>query len=389
MTRNAPIYMDHSATTPVHPDVIAAMLPYWTTAYGNPASGHYQGRLAQQGLEEARRMLTTQLHARPQEIVFTGSGSEADNLAIRGVFHAAGGGHIITSAIEHPAVLDTVRQLAHAFGGTLTVVGVDGNGRVDPGEVADAMRSDTVLVSIMAANNEIGTMQPIEAIGSLAREHGVLFHTDAVQAAGYRRWDFSTMPVDLVSMAPHKFYGPKGVGILYVRDGVTLFPAQTGGGQEEGRRPGTVNVPFAVGAAKAFQLAQDGLENHNAHLRAIRDRLISGILDAVGDGVRLTGHPIERLPHHASFAFRRLSGNDLLINLDLAGVGGSSGSACKTGNPKPSAILEAMGLDEAWTTGGLRLTVGRQNSTADADRVVAAVAETVRQLRAFRSAVSQ
>jgi cysteine desulfurase len=386
------IYMDHSATTPVHPEVVEAMLPYWTESYGNPASGHAQGRRARQGLDWARETVAEHLGARPAEIVFTGCGSESDNLAIRGVLGAArdrnAGNHVIVSAIEHPAVLETGRQLADRHGFACTVVGVDEHGRVDPAEVAAAIRPETALISIMAANNEVGTIQPFLEIGALARERGILFHTDAIQAAGYMAWDMRQMPIDLMSLAPHKFHGPKGVGMLYVRDGVTLVPSMTGGGQEEGRRPGTVNVPLAVGAAKALAMAMERRASTLPHLRALRDQLIDGILDAVPES-RLTGHPTERLPHHASFAFRHVNGNDLLINLDMAGVAGSSGSACSTGNPKPSAILQAMGFGDEWALGGLRLTVGEQNSMADAERATAAVAKAVKQLRAFAAATME
>lgn len=385
MTSNRQIYLDHGASTPVHPQVIEAMLPFWTEHYGNPSSVHAHGREAGFALDEARRTIAGLLHARPQEIVFTGCGSESDNLALRGVIGAARQpGHLITSCIEHEAVLETAVQLRDAYGVELTVLPVDGHGRVDPDAVRAAIRPHTRLISIMAANNEIGTMQPILEIGAIARAHGVLFHTDAVQAGATTRWRLDQMPIDLLSLAPHKFYGPKGVGILYVRQGISLLPSLTGGGQEDGRRSGTVNVAFAVGAATAFQLAQSHLEEQVAHYTHLRDRLIAGVLDALPPAeVRLTGHPTERLPHHASFALRRLSGNDLLIHLDMAGISASSGSACKTGDPKPSAILQAIGLDEAWTTGGLRFTVGRQNTAAEIEQVITAVPQVIAGVRQF------
>lgn len=363
------IYLDHGATTPVDPRVMAAMLPYWTEIYGNPSSAHSYGRAAAFALENARAAIAHLLHAQPDEIVFTGCGSESDNLALRGVMWAARaqgtGNHLIVSAIEHSAVLYTAVQLRDQFHFDLTILPVDENGQIRLDDLAAALRPDTVLISIMAANNEIGSFQPIAEIGALARAQGALFHTDAIQAAAVRRWDLRSQPIDLLSMAPHKFYGPKGVGILYVRQGVELVAPLTGGGQEDGRRAGTSNVPFAVGAATALQLVHDELDQRVAHYGALTHRLISSLLAAFPDDCRLTGHPTDRLPHNASFAFRGLSGNDLLMHLDLAGIAASSGSACKTGNPKPAATLQAIGLDAAWTKGGLRLTVGAQTTPED------------------------
>ena len=381
------IYLDHGASTPVHPQVIEKMLPFWTDHYGNPSSSHAHGRSAGFALDEARLTIAQLMNAQAKEIVFTGCGSESDNLAIRGVMWAARkngtGNHLITSAIEHEAVIETAVQLRDQFNFDLTILGVDEYGRVSVDDVAAAIRPQhTALISIMAANNEIGTMQPIQAIGALAREHGILFHTDAVQAAATTRWDMQTMPIDLISFAPHKFYGPKGVGMLFVRDGIELVSALTGGGQEDGRRSGTVNVAFAVGAAEAFKLAQDNLEAQLAHYTGLRDQLIAGVLAAVpADDIILTGHPTERLPHHASFALKNLSGNDLLMHLDMAGICASSGSACKTGDPKPSAILETIGLAPAWTKGGLRFTVGRQNTPAHIEHVIQAMPTIVEKVR--------
>lgn len=382
------IYMDHGATTPVDPRVVEAMQPYWTEQYGNPSSVHRLGHRAQEALSDARRRIATLLEAEPEEIVFTGAGSEADNLALRGVMGAARaagrGNHLITTAIEHKAVLETAHQLEAEGSIALTVLPVDQTGRVSVDDVAVAIRPETVLISVMAANNEIGTLQPIAQIGALARERGILFHSDVIQAAAVRRWNMRELPLDLASFAPHKFYGPKGFGFLYVRRGVELLPAQTGGSQERGRRAGTENVPYAVGAAKAFELAMAELEENVRHYEALRDRLIAGVLEALPGDAVLTGHPTERLPHNASFAFRDISGNDLLIQLDMAGIGASSGSACTTGNPLPSPVLEALGLDEQWTGGGLRLTVGRQNTMADVERVLAVLPEAVHTLQQFQ-----
>ncbi|MFO7683388.1 MAG: cysteine desulfurase family protein [Chloroflexota bacterium] len=365
------IYLDHGASTPVHPQVLAAMLPYWTAVYGNPSSSHSQGRQASRALDEARQTIAHLLNAQPEEIIFTGCGSESDNIALRGVMWAARqhkrGNHLIVSCIEHSAVLKTAVQLRDLFNFDLTILPVNHFGQVSPADVAAAIRPDTALISIMAANNEIGTLQPIAEIGAIARAHHVLFHTDAIQAAAVQGWDMAAQPIDLLSIAPHKFYGPKGVGILAARQGVELVSHLTGGGQENGLRAGTSNVAFAVGAAEALKLANDELETRLAHYTALSHRLIAGLTQTFPDDCVLTGHPSERLAHNASFAFRHLSGNDLLMHLDMAGIGASSGSACKTGNPKPAATLEAIGLDPAWTTGGLRLTVGTANTAEDID----------------------
>ena len=387
------IYLDHGASTPVHPEVMEAMRPYWTEEYGNPSSTHHYGQSARRGLERARQTIADLLNARPDEIIFTGCGSESDNMALRGVMWTARqggrvrsgrrGNHLIISAIEHKAVSETARQLRDHFDFDLTILPVDENGQVDVGDMEAAIRPDTVLISIMAANNEIGTLQPVQAIGEIARSHGVLFHSDAIQAAAVTSWDMDAIPLDLASFAPHKFYGPKGIGFLYARHGIDLFPTLTGGSQEEGRRAGTSNVPYAVGAAEAFRLAMEQREENVAHYRRLRDRLIEGVLAGVPDGAILTGHAEKRLPHNASFAFRNVSGNDLLIQLDMAGIAASSGSACTTGNPKPSSVLEALGLDPAWTKGGLRLTVGHQNTMDDVEKAVEAIPRAIDALRAL------
>lgn len=387
MADNHLIYMDHSATTPVDPLVVQAMLPYFTEAYGNASSTHAHGRRAQQGLAAARRTIAELFNASPSEVVFTGCGSESDRIALRGVMWAARqsgrGNHMITCNIEHKAVLETARQLRELSGFDVTVLPVDHLGRIDLNELEAAIRPDTVLISIMTANNEIGAFQPFRAIGDIAREYGVLYHTDAVQAVSSIPLDFSEWPVDLVSIAPHKLYGPKGVGVLLVRSGVDILSPAVGGGQEGGLRAGTENVAFAAGAAEALRLAVVNRKANVAHDTALRDRLIAGVLSAFPEDCQLTGHPTERLAHHASFAFRDLSGNDLLIQLDVAGVSAGSGSACSSGDPKPSAVLEALGLGPRWTLGGLRLTVGRQNSFEDVDYVLQALVEAVTTLRSF------
>jgi cysteine desulfurase len=384
------IYLDHGATTPVDGRVVEAMRPYWAELYGNPSSSHAYGRAAQRALENARQTIAGLLNARPEEIIFTGCGSESDNLALRGVMiaaRAAGrGDHLIISAIEHSAVTQTAVQLRDYFGFELTILPVDGTGRIRLADLEAALRPTTALISIMAANNEIGALQPVAEIGALARARGVLFHTDAVQAVPVQSWDMAQMPIDLLSIAPHKFYGPKGVGVLYVRQGVELVSPLTGGGQEEGRRAGTSNVAFAVGAAEALRLAMENLAANVAHYQALRDRLIAGLTTALPADCLLTGHPTERLPHHASFAFRNVSGNDLLMHLDLAGIAASSGSACKSGNPKPAATLVALGLGPEWTKGGLRLTVGRQNTAVEIEQVLATLPAIIHKLRRLGAA---
>ncbi|NHZ71603.1 MAG: aminotransferase class V-fold PLP-dependent enzyme [Aquificales bacterium] len=383
------IYLDHGASTPVHPQVLEAMLPYWTEVYGNPASSHAQGRKANRAMNASRETIAHLLNAQPDEIIFTGCGSESDNMALRGVmWHARQqnrGNHMIISCIEHSAVLKTAVLLQDSFNFDLTILPVDKFGKINPADVDAAIRPDTALISIMAANNEIGTMQPIEEIGAIARAHDVLFHTDAVQAATGRRWDMSNLPIDLMSLAPHKFYGPKGVGILYVREGVELFSTLTGGGQENGRRAGTSNIAFAIGAAKALTLVNEKLETRLTHYHALTQQLIDGLTQAFPDDCLLTGHATDRLAHNASFAFRHLSGNDLLMHLDMAGIGASSGSACKTGNPKPAATLEAIGLEPAWTKGGLRLTVGTSITKEDIDYTLETMKMIVPKLQNMRN----
>jgi cysteine desulfurase len=379
------IYLDHGASTPVLPQVIEAMLPYWSEVYGNPSSNHEFGHAASNALEGARETIAILLNARPEEIVFTSCGSESDNLALRGVLWAARmnhrGNHLIISNIEHSAIKETANQMLDLFGFDVTVLPVDGYGRLRISELEAAIRPDTALISIMAGNNEIGTLQPIGEIGQIARRHEIPFHTDAIQSIAVQAWNMSNMPIDLMSIAPHKFYGPKGVGVLYVREGIRLEPSLTGGGQESGRRPGTENVAFAVGAAEALRVAIEELPQTLTHYRSLRDRLITGILTALPDDSILTGHPQQRLPHNASFAFCDISGNDLLMHLDIAGIAASSGSACKSGDPKPSATLEAVGLGPEWTKGGLRLTVGRQNSVDEIDYVLSIIPSIIKKLQ--------
>ena len=376
------IYMDHAATTPVRPEVWEAMLPYFSTEFGNPSSVYSWGRSARKALDSARDKVAALLGASASEIVFTSGGSEGANLAIKGVAWADQnkGKHIITSAIEHHAVLDTVLWL-ETQGFEVTILPVDEYGLVDPAQVEAALRPDTILVSIMHANNEVGTIQPISEIGALVRARGVRFHTDAVQTAGALDLNVDALNVDLLSISAHKFYGPKGVGALYVRKGVRLHPLIHGGGQEKRRRAGTENVAGIVGLAKAFELAQEEREAESARLQKLRDRLIEGLLQI--PHTRVNGSLERRLPNNVSVCFEFIEGESLLLNLDLRGIAASSGSACTSGSLDPSHVLLAMGLSHEIAHGSLRLTLGRENTEADVDFVLQEIPGTVERLRAM------
>jgi cysteine desulfurase len=376
------IYMDHAATTPVDPAVLAAMLPYFIDHFGNPSSIYRLGRQSFDALETAHETVARMLGCRPVEIIFTGGGSEADNLAIKGVAYAKRrrGNHIITTAIEHHAVLNTCQQLERE-GYRVTYLPVDATGLVNPADVAAAITDETALVTMMYANNEVGTIQPIAEIGRICRERRVPFHTDAVQAGGILDLDVNTLEVDLLSLSAHKFYGPKGVGVLYVRQGTRIQPQILGGSQERSRRAGTENVPGAVGAAVALERAQATRVEESARLTTLRDRLLSAIL-RIPD-TRLTGHPEQRLPNNASVAFAGVEGESLLLNLDLIGVAASSGSACTTGSVEPSHVLMAMGVSESAARGHLRLTLGHSTTDADVDFVVEHLPAIVERLRAL------
>lgn len=378
------IYLDHSATTPVDPRVVEAMAPYWSEVFGNSESAHAFGQAAASALERARQTVADVLNCRPVEIVFTGSGTEADNLALHGVAWAARqsgrGNHIITTPIEHHAVGRTADQLRDLFGFEVTCVPVDGYGRVNPDSVARAIRPDTILVSVMTANNEVGTVQPVAEIGRICRERGVPFHSDAIQAAGRLPLNVNDLNVDLMALSAHKFYGPKGVGLLYVRRDTPFVPLLTGGGHERGRRPGTVNVAGAVGLATALRLAEEEREAETARLQRLRDRLIEGVLASVPDS-RLTGHPTGRLAHHASFAFRGVEGDALVVDLDLEGIAASSGAACAEGQTESSFVLAAMGVCRDWGIGSLRLTLGHANDEADVTCVLEVLPGVIERLR--------
>jgi cysteine desulfurase len=355
------IYLDHAATTPLRREVLDTMLPYLTEHFGNPSSIHAAGRRARQGLDEARETVAALIGAKPREIVFTGSGSEADNLALKGAAWAASarGRHVITTAIEHKAVLQSCAVLERQ-GFDVTYLSPDASGRVEPAAVEEAITDRTVLVSVMAANNEVGTIQPIAEIGNVCRGRGVLYHVDAIQATPFLPIDVDAWQVDLLSLSAHKLYGPKGVGALFVRRGTALLPQVQGGAQERQRRAGTENVAGIVGFARAFALiAADGTAraDENARQSALRDRLLAGL--SALDGVHATGHPTERLPNSASVVVEGVEGGDLVAALDLAGLQASTGSACTTGSVEPSHVLLALGLDEEVARGSLRLTTGR------------------------------
>lgn len=384
MPKNHTLYLDHAATTPVDVRVIEAMQPYWSDVFGNTSSSHSIGRAAQQALDTARQSVAQVLHCQPGEIAFTGCGTESDNLAIRGAALAARqarrGNHLITLPIEHHAVGATFDQLRDLYGFEITLVDVDEYGMVDVDAIGRAIRSDTVLISVMYANNEVGTVQPIAEIGALARARGIAFHTDAVQAGGQLTLNVDQLNVDLLALSAHKFYGPKGVGVLYVRSGTALISALTGGGHERGRRPGTVNVAEIVGLATALKLAQDRRESENARVSALRDELVAGVIERVPD-VQLTGHPTRRLPNSASLAVRGVEGEMLLTALDLEGICVSTGSACTTGEAEPSHVLMSMGLPREWALGSLRMTLGHLTTPEDIATVLDVLPNVVATLR--------
>ncbi len=376
------IYLDHAATTPLREEVLAEMLPYFREEFGNASSIYSWGRRARQALGNSRDCVARILNAESDEIVFTSGGSEGANLAVKGVAWAQQhrGTHIITSAVEHPAVLDAVSWLERA-GFAVTILPVDGEGMVAPEVVQAALRPDTILVSVMHANNEVGTIQPISKIGEIVRSHGALFHTDAVQAAGTLKLDVKELNADLLSLSAHKLYGPKGVGALYVRKGVRLDPLIHGGAQEKRRRAGTENVAGIVGLAKALELAQDEREAEAERLTALRDKLFAGLRKI--PFTKVNGSLEHRLPNNVNVCFKYIEGESLLLNLDLLGVAASSGSACTSGSLEPSHVLLAMGLSHEIAHGSLRLTLGRQTSEDDIDFVLQELPKIVERLRAM------
>jgi len=377
------VYLDHAATTPVDPEVAELMAQVLREVPGNPSSIYAEGRRARALVDRARGEVAGAIGADPAEIVFTSGGTEADNLALRGVLKAREGeaDGIVTTAIEHHAVLDTAHDLEAHGQARVTVLLVDRTGRVSPDAVRAALDDRTAIVSVMHGNNEIGTLQPIGLIGAICRERGIAFHSDAVQTVGALDIDVRALPVDLLSVNAHKFYGPKGVGALYVRRGTRIATVQTGGGQEKGRRTGTENVAGIAGLGAAMRIAATKRVAESARQARLRDALIAGIRRTIPDAT-LTGHPSDRLPNNASFCFSGTQGEALVVSLDLEGFSASSGSACTSGDTEPSHVLLALGLERELAQGSLRLTVGRDTTDADVEALVAALARIVARLRA-------
>lgn len=377
------IYFDHAATTPVDARVLQKMLPYFSENFGNPNSQHWFGRRSVTAVDEARDLIASLIGAKPGEIYFTSGGTESDNWAIRGAAHAQAtkGKHLIVSAVEHPAMITTAKELEKE-GFEVSFAPVDEYGRVDVQKLKALLRSDTTFVGVMTANNEVGTVQPIAEISALCKERGILFFTDAVQAAGALKIDVKDPAVDLLSFSAHKFYGPKGVGVLYIRSGLKMGKIITGGHQERTMRGGTTNVPAIVGMAEAFRLAQEERERNAAYVSSLRDRFISRVLREI-PYVKLNGHPQERLPANANFSFRYIEGESLLFSLDLAGIAVSSGSACSSGSLEPSHVLLAMGLPEGLAHGSVRFSFGKDNTPAQIDYAVDKLKEIVLKLRAL------
>lgn len=375
------IYFDHSATTPVDTEVAKLTVEYMTEKFGNASSVHAFGREARKAIDEARDKVAALLNASSNEIFFTSGGTEGDNLALKGIAFAnrKKGNHIITSAIEHHAILHTCEYLEKQ-GFTITYLPVDEYGMVSIEELKNAITDKTILISIMFANNEVGTIQPVQKIGQLAREKGIYFHTDAVQAVGSYPIDVKELNIDLLSFSGHKFHGPKGIGGLYVRKGVRIEAIQHGGAHERNMRAGTENVPGIVGLGKAAEVAQNEMDKKIAHITALRDKLIKGVMEVIPH-TKLNGHPTERLPGSANFSFLFLEGESLLLNLDLKGIAASSGSACTSGSLDPSHVLLAMGLTHEVAHGSLRLTLGRGNTEAEVDYCLEVLPEIVERLR--------
>jgi cysteine desulfurase len=384
MIRDKQVYFDYAATTPVDPRVMQAMMPYFSDRFGNPSSYHRLGQLAEAALENARETIAGILHCIPAELVFTSCGTESDNLALRGAAMSArkerGANHILISPVEHHAVSRTARQLSQVYGFEVEYLPVDKYGRTRLQDLVSCIRTDTAVVSVIYANNEIGTINPISELGTECRSRGIPFHTDAVQSAGYLSLDVNVLQTDLVSMGAHKFYGPKGIGALYIRDGTSILPAQTGGGQEFGYRAGTQNIPYIVGMAEALVLVQSQKEERIKSLQPLRDHLIGAILEDIPDS-QLTGHPVERLPNHASFVFKGVDGNALLMMLDVQGFACSSGSACKVGSPEPSDVLLSMGIDHDWALGSLRVTLGNYTTPAEIEDFLSVLPRVLDRIR--------
>lgn len=380
------IYLDHAATTSLRREVLEKMLPYFGAEYANASSIHTEGRRARRAVENARRQIAAAVSADAGEIYFTSGGTESDNWAVRGVMphlRREGKTHIISSAVEHPAMLRAL-EAAEREGFAVTYVGVDACGQVDPEQVLENIRPETGLISVMAANNETGTLQPIPRLGQIARERGILLHTDAVQLAGSVALNVKEWGVDLLSLSGHKFYGPKGVGALYVRNGVRMEPFMRGGEQEKALRAGTENLPAIVGMGEALSLAVEEMEQNQEKLSALRQRLLEGLEKAV-PGCVLNGHPTKHLPGTLNLRFAGVEGESLLMRLDLAGIAASSGSACTSGSLETSHVLLAMGLSEEEARGSLRFSLGRENTMEEIDKVIGILPPIVEDLRSLRS----
>ena len=375
------IYMDNSATTPVKKKVLDEMIPYFTENFGNPSSIYSLGSNSKVAVEKAREQVARALGADKNEIYFTAGGSESDNWALKGIAskHKNKGNHIITTKIEHHAVLHTCEYL-HKNGFEITYLNVDKDGLIDLKELESAITEKTILISIMFANNEIGTIQPIKEIGEIAKSKNIIFHTDAVQAIGNVRIDVKELNIDLLSLSAHKFYGPKGMGALYIRKGLQIDPLIAGGGQERNKRAGTENVPGIVGLGKAIELAYENLEEHNEKLIKLRERLINGIQENI-KYTRINGHRTKRLPGNVNVCFEFIEGESLLLSLDIEGIAGSSGSACTSGSLDPSHVLLAIGLPHEIAHGSLRLSLGDFNTEEEVDYVIAKLVKIVDRLR--------
>ncbi|MGI5918545.1 MAG: cysteine desulfurase family protein [Christensenellales bacterium] len=380
------IYLDHAATTYTEKAVFEAMRPYFEEFFGNPSSQHGFGRAAEKAVMKARSQVAALIGADSSDIYFTAGGTESDNWAIKGVAEAAGSGHIITSAVEHHAVLDTCKYL-QGRGFDVTYLPVDGKGRVNPDDVKKAIRGDTILISVMTANNETGTIMPIRETGQIAREHDILFHTDAVQAAGHIPLHVDELDVDLLSLSAHKFYGPKGVGTLYVRGGITLNKFIHGGGHEKDKRAGTLNTPGIVGMGAAAEIALRDMDKNAAHEQALVKRLSEALLQLPES--RLNGDPDNRLPGHLNISFGGIEGEALLTYLDMEGIAISTGSACSSGSPKPSYVLLAMGLSIEEARGAVRITLGRENTEEQIDEVIEKITASVKRLQEFSPLFAQ
>ena len=377
MTRR--VYLDHNASTPVHPEVVAEMLPYFSDVYGNPSSVHGFGRDARAAVDAARDRVAAFLRVRPDELVFTSGGTESDNFGVKGLALARGRGHVITSKVEHHAVLRSAQSL-EAQGFAVSYLPVDQYGMVDPDDVRRALRPDTIAISIMHANSEVGTIQPVRAIGALAREAGVPFHVDAVQTFGKVEIDVDAMNIDALSFSGHKIYGPKGIAGLYIRRGTKMVSIQHGGEHERRRRAGTENVPGIVGLGKAVEVRARDMKTETEAVSALRDRMWEGIRARVPE-VRLNGHPTERLPGTANICYRNVESESIVLALDLKGIAVSAGSACTAGSVEPSHVLVAMGVPLDWAMGAVRSSLGRSTTAEDVDYVVASVTEAARRIR--------